>query len=82
VLVGADAKALRNNQIDEAAVNASLDRYYRARDAAIDPDGPYKNDGAGALMAFPAGTDPRVIARFEEALGRRNVIVFTPPSEP
>ena len=77
VLVGGDAKALRNGAIDEGAVQETLDRFRRAAEAAQDVDGPFRADGVGALMAFPrATTDPRVIERFIQELGPRSVMLF------
>lgn len=76
VLVGGDAKALRNGVIDEDLVAHSLERYRRARDVVTDADGPLRADGAGVMMAFPRGTDQRVIDRFRQEIGAHNVLVF------
>ncbi|MCK6546263.1 hypothetical protein L6R52_10470 [Myxococcota bacterium] len=77
VLVGGDAKALRNGVVDEGVVRETLDRFRRAQEAARDVDGPFRADGVGALMAFPrATTDPRVIERFIRELGPQSVVLF------
>lgn len=76
VLVGGEAKAMRNGKIDEDAVRDSLEKFRRADDLLKDPDGPFRNDGAGAIMAFPKGTDRRVIDRFIKELGHGRVMTF------
>lgn len=77
VLVGGDRKAMVDGQIDDAAVQETLERFRRAEEAALDPDGPFRTDGAGAKLMFERETtDPRVIDRFIEELGPAAVIVF------
>ena len=76
VNVGGDAKALSNGAIDEAKVKETVDRFRRAQEIARDVDGPFRADGAGAKLAFPKGTDARVIERFEREVGRQNVLLF------
>lgn len=77
VLVGGNRKAMENGELSQAAIDEAVDRFHRARDAALDPDGPFRADGAGALMAFDrATTDPRVIDAFIERLGRGNVLTY------
>lgn len=76
VLVGGEAKALRNGRIDEDAVRDSVDKYRRAQELLTDPDGPFRGDGAGAMMAFPKGTDRRVIDRFIQEIGAHRILLF------
>ena len=76
VLVGGDAKALRGGMVDEGVVQETLERVRRAREVVQDVDGPLRADGVDVMMAFPRGTDQRVIDRFTQELGRQNVILF------
>ncbi len=76
VLVGGEAKAMRNGRIDDDAVRDSVDKYRRAQELLTDPDGPFRGDGAGAMMAFPKGTDKRVIERFIQEIGADRILLF------
>jgi hypothetical protein len=76
VMVGGDAKGLRNGALDEGAIQESLRAFRRADEALRDVDGPFRADGLGAVMAFPRGTDPRVLDRFIQELGPQRVLMF------
>ncbi|MEQ8276473.1 MAG: hypothetical protein RMA76_16040 [Deltaproteobacteria bacterium] len=77
VLVGGNAKGLLFDKMNEESVAKSLDRFQRADDVLSDPDGPFRGEAAGAKMAFEASTtDPRVVERFREEIGRDRVLLF------
>jgi hypothetical protein len=76
VQVGSDAKAMTAGKIDEGKVQTALDRFRRAQEAATDVDGPFRAQGAGAVMAFPKETNPAVVDRFAREIGARNILLF------